>query len=329
MKRLVGIVLVAALGGLLWALPAFGPSDYVIAFAARLLALALLAGSFNLLMSFTGMVSFGHSAFFGVGSYAVALLYRRDSNPDAAWALLLAFAVAACVAAALAPSVLRTSGVYFVLLSLALGQVIWGIVDGWRSVTGGTDGVIIAAPLWTVLWPLDTAAATLRFTIVVGMLGLAMLYVIVTSPFGAGLTGVRESPIRMQALGFDVFRLRYLAFVLACGFAGVAGGLLAIINRFTSPDSMSVRLSVELPLIVILGGKGSFWGPLVAAVLLFTAEELISVLTPMWPLVLGLLFMTCVYVLRYDVMRVAANHHLFSTRGRQTEGSRADGAASL
>jgi branched-chain amino acid transport system permease protein len=299
--RYLAIVVAAVM---LWILPALLPSDYFVTFGARLLALAVLAGSFNLLMSYLALSSFGHSALFGVGGYAVGMLFKMTGNVDAALAVLSGFAGGALVAGILGPIVLRATGVYFILLSLAVGQVLWGVADSWRSVTGGSDGLILYATPQLGSWSLAEPVATFRVTALVALAAVLMLHVVVRSAFGIALTGVRDSEIRMLALGYNIFRLRYLAFVLAGAFAGLSGALVAMVNRFVSPDAMSVRMAVELVLIVILGGRGRFWGPLGAAVLLFAAEEAISIYTSLWPLVLGMIFIVAVYVLRFGLLRI-------------------------
>ena len=285
----------------LWFMPPLLPSDYFVSLAARLLALVLLAGSFNLLMSYLALSSFGHSALFGVGGYALGILLRA-ADVDAGIGLVASLAAGAVVAAALGPSMLRAAGVYFILLSLAVGQVLWGIADSWRSVTGGSDGMIVYAVPHIFGVDLVTPTAIFRLVMVVAVIGTVGLYVIVHSAFGSVLRGVRESELRMVALGYNVFAVRLLAFVLSGAIGGLAGGLVTVVNHFVSPDAMSVRLAVELVLCVILGGRGTFWGPLVAAFALFACEEAISAFTPVWPLFLGLLFIAGVYVLRFDLL---------------------------
>lgn len=304
MSRSARAVVIVLAGVVLWFLPLVLPSDYFVTLGSRLLALAVLAGSFNLLMSYLALSSFGHSALFGVGGYAVGILFKMTGNVDAALAVLAGFGGGALVAGILGPIVLRASGVYFILLSLAVGQVLWGVADSWRSVTGGSDGLILYAAPELGSWSLAEPVATFRLTALVTLVAVLALHVIVRSAFGIALTGVRESEVRMLALGYNVFALRYVAFVLAGAFAGLAGALVAMVNRFVSPDAMSVRMAVELVLIVILGGRGRFWGPLLAAVVLFATEEAISTYTALWPLVLGLIFIVAVYVLRFDLLRI-------------------------
>lgn len=294
-------LLMASVGaaGLLWFLPQMLPSDYFTSLAARLLALVLLVGSFNLLMSYLSLSSFGHSALFGVGAYALGLTLRIF-DADIVVALAASLVAGALVAAVIGPILLRSVGIYFLLLSLAIGQMLWGVADSWRSVTGGSDGMIIYVTAHLAGVDIDDPARIFRLTLVVVAVALAMMHVIVHSPFGLVLRGVRDADARMSALGFDVFRLRLVAFMISGALAGLAGGLNATVNHFATPDLMSVRLSVELVLAVILGGRGSFWGPLVAALVLFGAQEAISIYSTMWPLFLGLIFIVGVYVLRFE-----------------------------
>ena len=284
----------------LWFLPLALPSDYFVSLAARLLALVLLVGSFNLLMSYLGLTSFGHSALYGVGAYAFGLMLR-SFDVDISFGLGTSVLAGALVAAVIGPIMLRSTGIYFLLLSLAIGQVLWGIADSWRAVTGGSDGMIIYTTAHFMGIDLDDPVSIFRLVSIVVVLAIVVLHVIVHSPFGLVLQGVRDLDMRMAALGFDIFRLRLLAFVVSGALAGLSGGLVAAVNHFASPDVMSVRLAVELVLAVVLGGRGSFWRPLIAAVALFGLQEAISIYTALWPLFLGLIFMVSVYALRFEL----------------------------
>lgn len=293
----IGAVLAAVL---LWFLPAVLPSDYFISLAGRLLAMVVLVGSFNILMSYLALTSFGHSALFGVGAYALAILLRHH-DVDMVLALAASVGAGALIALAIGPILLRATGIYFLLLSLAIGQVFWGIADSWRTVTGGSDGMIVYATPHVFGFELVEPVAIFRMVSIVAVLAIVVLDLVVRSPFGVALRGVRESETRMAALGFNVFALRLLAFVVSGALAALAGGLVGTINHFVSPDMMSVRLAVTLVLTVIIGGRGRFWGPLVAAAVLFGVQEAISAYTPLWPLALGLLFIVSVYVLRFRI----------------------------
>jgi branched-chain amino acid transport system permease protein len=303
-RTLRSLLAAGAALALLWFLPLLSPSEYFVSLAARLLAMVLLVGSFNLLMSYLGLTSFGHSALFGVGAYALGLVLQ-GFDPDIGIALFASLLAGAFVAAATGPIMLRSAGIYFLLLSLAIGQVLWGIAESWRAVTAGSDGMIIAATAHFAGIKLDDPERLFRLVAIVVVLGVWVLRGIVRSPFGLVLRGVRDSEMRMAALGFDVFRLRLIAFSVSGAFAGLAGGLVATVNHFVSPDLMSVRLAVELVLAVILGGRGSFWGPLVAALGLFGVEEAISIYSAIWPLFLGLIFIASVYVLRFELVSTA------------------------
>lgn len=298
-RALCGWMVAAAV--VLWFLPAVLPSDYFVSLAARLLAMAVLVGSFNLLMSYLALSSFGHSALYGVGGYGLGLL-MQSLDPDIALGLLGSLLTGGLFAVAIGPIMLRSVGIYFLLLSLAIGQVFWGIADSWRAVTGGSDGMIIYATPRFMGMQLDTPASLFRVAEIAAVLTVAVLYVVVHSRFGLALRGVRESDLRMTALGYNVFRLRYLAFTISGAVAGLAGGMVAMVNHFVSPDMMSVRLAVTLVLTVVLGGRGRFWGPLISALILFGLQEAVSAFTPYWPLVLGLAFIVSVYVLRFDLI---------------------------
>jgi branched-chain amino acid transport system permease protein len=303
---------------LLWFLPTLLPSDYFVSLAARLLATVVLVGSFNILMSYLALTSFGHSALYGVGGYALAILLRHY-DVDLLLGLLSSVVAGGLVALIIGPILLRSTGIYFLLLSLALGQVLWGIADSWRSLTGGSDGMLIYATPHIFGIDIADPLGSYRVVACLAVLAIVALAVIVRSSFGVALTGTRESETRMAALGFNVFALRLLAFVISGALAGLAGGMVGTINHFVSPDMMSVRLAVTLVLTVILGGRGRFWGPLVAGAVLFGMQEAISANTQYWPLALGALFIVSVYVLRFRLLQTRSRPFrppaLLRTRG--------------
>lgn len=280
---LVGLAVVA----LLIALPEV-LRPYYLALATKMLIFALFAMSLDLLLGYTGLASLGHAAYFGVAAYTVALLIVRADAPSA-----LAFPAglgAAVVAGALfAPLALRARGSYFLMITFALAQVVWSVAFGWRTLTNGDDGMPdIVRPNFG--FSLDSTRSFYYFVLAVVGVGTLLLIAIVKSPFGRALRGIRDSESRMQALGYDVWRHQYAAFVLSAFLAGIAGALYAYFNRFVGPEYLSIVQSAEALIMVILGGAGTLIGPAIGAGLIVFLEDFVSSMTEHWVLVLGVIY---------------------------------------
>ena len=265
-------------------------TSYYVGLATKMLIFALFAMSLDLLLGYAGLASLGHAAFFGISAYTVGLLSLR-----AGWSAWLAFPaglLAAGVTGALFGLLaLRARGSYFLMITLALTQVLWGIAFGWRSMTGGDDGLPdVPRPEFGLPWSLADTTPFYYFVLLLSAAAAALLVRIVQSPFGYALRGIRESETRMLALGFNVWRYKYLAFILAALFAGLAGCLYVYLNRFVSPDYVHVIRSAEVLLMVILGGAGTLIGPAIGAGLITLFENVVSTYTQRWLLVLGTVY---------------------------------------
>jgi branched-chain amino acid transport system permease protein len=267
-------------------------STYHLGLVVQMLIFALLAMSLDLLVGYTGMPSLGHAAYFGISAYTTGLLALRLGLN--VWLALPAGVILAALTAMLFGLLaLRTRGSYFLMITLALSQVAWGIAFGWRSLTGGDDGLpdVPRPALGLHLpWSLANSTPFYYFTLLLVVLATLVLAGIVASPFGYALRGIRESETRMLALGYNVWRFKFAAFVLAAAFAGLAGSLYAYYNRFVSPDYLHVARSAEVLLMVILGGAGTLIGPTVGAVLIVMLENVISAYTERWLLLLGIIY---------------------------------------
>jgi branched-chain amino acid transport system permease protein len=255
--------------------------------------IGLFATSFNLLMGYGGMVSFGHAAYFALGAYAAALLVRKGGVP-----MLLALPVAPLVAAVGALAfgffIVRLSHTYFAMLSLAFGQIVYTVIFKWKALTGGDDGLLD-------VWPpsyLKSPAAYYYFALAVVGLALWALAAIVDSPFGYALKAVRENPRRARYIGVNVRRHQLLAFVISGLFSGLAGGLFAFYNGSVFPDFAYFTKSFEPLVVALLGGVHAFGGPLVGAFAFKVLEWLISRQWPVyWPLFLGSVVILVIVVL--------------------------------
>jgi branched-chain amino acid transport system permease protein len=265
-------------------------SSYHLGLATKMLIFALFAMSLDLLLGYAGLASLGHAAFFGIAAYTVGLLSLRLGTSW--WLAFPAGLIAgAGVGALFGLLALRARGSYFLMITLALAQVLWGIAFGWRTLTGGDDGLPnIPRPDLGLPWPLTDNTPFYYFVLLIAGTAAVLLTAIVQSPFGYALRGIRESESRMLALGYNVWRYKYLAFVLAALFSGLAGCLYVYFNRFVSPEYLHVIRSAEVLIMVILGGAGTLIGPAIGAGVIVFLEDMMSSYTQRWLLVLGLVY---------------------------------------
>ena len=270
-------------GAALLALPLFtADTPYTLVLGIDLLVAALFAASLHFIMGPAGMHSFGHAAFFGVGAYAAALLVLRAGVSSEA-AVLLAPLVSALVAAPIAWFAVRLSGVYLAMLTLAFAQIVWSICFQWDGFTGGSNGL-------TGVWPragLQDKAAYYWLTLTLVGLSVYTLRRVLMSPLGYALRACRDSVGRAQAIGLNVAQVQWLGFMLAAGFAGLAGALFAFSKGSISPDVLGVGKSVDGLVMVLLGGVHTLVGPLVGAVTFTALQDSLARSTDYWRAVLG------------------------------------------
>lgn len=269
-------------------------SEYYLGLVIQSMIYAIFAMSLDILLGYTGLPSLGHAAYFGVAAYTIGVLSLKVTNQ---FGLVLASGLGATIAisAIFGLMAVRTHGAYFLIITLALAQVLWGVAFKWRSLTGGDDGLPgIPRPSLGVPFPLWNNTNFYLFILVIFVLVTAILYVFVRSPFGLALKGVRESETRMQALGYNIWLYKYLAFIIAGFFAGLAGILYTYYNGFVSPADLSIVLSAEVLLMVILGGAGTLFGPALGAAVIVFLENIISAQTQRWLLILGALYVAVV-----------------------------------
>jgi len=257
---------------------------------------ALFATSLNLLVGYTGLVSFGHAAYFGVGAYVTGILMKKLAVP-----FFLAWPAAGIFGAACALVFgffcVRLTRIYFAMLTLAFAQIVWAICFKWNELTGGEQGMpeipypdfgwLERAGASVPLLSWRTAEYFYFLTVVLVAASLWALHRIVSSPFGRMLTTIRENAERAEFIGVNVRRYELAAFVLAGGFAGLAGGLFGIFNRGVFPDFAYWTKSSEVLIMTLLGGMGTFLGPSIGALVLILLNQQIVSYTQYWPLVLG------------------------------------------
>ncbi len=266
---------------------------FVLTLFTRIVILALAAVSLNLILGYGGMMSFGHAAYLGIGGYAVGILAHEGVASGFAQfaAALLASALFALVVGALS---LRTRGVYFIMITLAFGQMIYYVAAGLDRY-GSDDGLTIYRRS-QFGGPVDLSNRTQFYYVCLALL-FACLYLvwrIVNSRFGLVIQGTRSNERRMQAIGFPVVRYRLVCFVIAGVMGGLAGALLANQTEFVSPSVMYWTRSGDLMVMVILGGIGSLFGPLIGAIVFLALEELLSGLTEYWQIIMGPLLLLVV-----------------------------------
>jgi branched-chain amino acid transport system permease protein len=270
-------------GAVLLALPLFTTdSPYTLVLSIDLLIAALFAASLHFIMGPAGMHSFGHAAYFGVGAYAAALLVLRAGVSSEA-ALLLAPLVSALVAAPIAWFAVRLSGVYLAMLTLAFAQIVWSICFQWDDFTGGSNGV-------TGVWPSDRwqdKSSYYWLTLALVALSVYALRRMLMSPLGYALRACRDSVDRAEAMGLNVTRVQWVGFIVAAGFAGLAGALFAFSKGSISPDVLGVSKSVDGLVMVMLGGVHTLVGPLVGAVAFTALQDSLARSTDYWRAVLG------------------------------------------
>jgi len=275
--------------------PALGSRFYTF-LANDVVIWALFATSLNLLVGYTGLVSFGHAAYFGVGAYATGILMKKLGVP-----FLLAWPAAGVFAGACALVFgffcVRLTRIYFAMLTLAFAQIVWAICFKWNELTGGEQGMPeipypdfgwierLGARVSLLEW--RTAEYYYFLTVVLVALCLWALRRIVHSPFGRMLTIIRENAERAEFIGVNVRRYELVAFVLAGAFAGLAGGLFGIFNRGVFPDFAYWTKSSEVLIMTLLGGMSTFYGPGIGALVLILLNQQIVSYTEYWPLVLG------------------------------------------
>jgi branched-chain amino acid transport system permease protein len=285
--RTATIVGLAALA----ALP-LATSGYTLVLAIDILVFALFAASLHFIMGPGGMVSFGHAAYLGLGAYGAALLVTRAAWPMAP-ALAAAPFVAALGAALFGWFCVRLSGVYLAMLTLAFAQIAWSIVFQWDALTGGSNGIV---GVWPAPW-LASKGAFYMLALVLCAGAILLMRRMLFAPFGYALRAARDSPLRCDAIGVDVRRVQWIAFIIAGAFAGVAGGLYAFSKGSISPDStMGVSRSIDGLVMVLLGGVQTLGGPVVGAAAFTWLQDAIARNTDYWRALLGVTILVIVLV---------------------------------
>lgn len=279
-------------GAALLAVPLI-PAPYYVNVASQILIAAIFALSLNLLVGYAGLTSLGHAAYLGMAAYAVAWLTTRGGLghlPAAAAAL----AITTATAAFFGVLALRGTSLGFLMITLALGQILWGVAYRWVSLTGGDNGLTGLTRPRPFGLDLASPGAFYLFTLAVAAMTFAMVVVYVRSPLGAVVRGARDQPRRMRALGHNVWVIRWVTFVFAGFGAGVAGLLFVYYNQFVGPQVLGLTTSAEVLLMVISGGAGTLLGPIIGAATVLLLKNVVSAYITRWVMLLGAVFVLIV-----------------------------------
>ena len=297
-------IVVVVLAALALVVPHTG--SFVILVATRVLAFSILVMSLDLLLGFTGLASLGQAAYLGIGAYLTAILaerYQFGLGYDFWLVVVLGILGGAALAAVFGLLAIRATGVYFLMITLALSQCVWGLAYRWNSLTGGDNGLNLRQ---RPKFGIDFANEVTFFYLVFGLfaVSLAIMYTLVRSPFGRSLVGIRERELRMKILGYNTWLHKYIAFVIAGGFGGLAGVLWAHTAGIVSPENVVLTTSVDALLMAVLGGAGTLVGGVIGTSVVLFLREYLSTLVHWWQYALGGVYILVILYLPGGLMSI-------------------------
>jgi branched-chain amino acid transport system permease protein len=308
------------------ALPYWAGNSYYIDVASQILLFAIFALALNVLVGYGGLVSLGHAGLFAVAAYTAALMLQAGYGHAAAiGGAILATLLASAVFAVLS---LRATGIGFLMITLALGQILWGIAYRWADLTNGDNGVSISARPAPFGVSLADAPSFYYASLAVFFVALAAMVAFERSPFGASLRGARDQPRRMTALGYNVWLIRFLAFLFSGFWCGVAGLLYLYNKQFISPQAATLQASAEALLMVISGGTATLLGPVVGSAIVVIMKYVVSAYVVRWNLVLGVIFVAIISFMPDGLVPGSirlwgfARRRFFSGRARSPDGAK-------
>lgn len=278
----------------------------IVSLINKILIFALLAMSVDIAFGYTNLWTFGHAAIFGASAYTVGLIFQR-TEVTSFWILLpIGLLMAIIISAIYAAVASRSSGLYFLLITFALGQLIYSVIVQWRPVTHGTEG-LWGMPYPDIGFPFSNVSYY-YFTLVVIIICAVILYFFIRSPFGYSLIGIRENETRARTLGYNTQLRKFIAFVISGFFAGLAGILYLYFNSGIAPENVGMSASGMAIIMVIIGGTATLWGAFVGSSVVLIFQYYISLLTPdRWPIYLGAVFIAAVFFARGGVFPQLAN----------------------
>src|SRR5438105_1896164 len=292
-QLLLGVVLLVAL-------PWVVGNDFYLNLATQILIYALLALSLNILLGYGGMVSLGHAAYLGIVSYTCVIV--TGAGYGHAVAAIVALVISTLSGAVFGVLALRASGLGFLMITLALGQIVWGVAYRWNDVTGGDNGIRYPSRPSPLGLSIASAPSFYYFTLAVCAAAMFCIWRLTRSPFGAALRGTRDQPRRMRMLGHDVWMVRWFAFVTSAFWGSVAGLLYIYYNLFISPHALSLQQSAEVLLMAILGGASTLTGPLIGAVIITLVTNVVSTYVDRWNSLLGAIFIVVVIFMPHGLV---------------------------
>jgi branched-chain amino acid transport system permease protein len=283
-------------------------NSFVILLTTRALTFAILVMSLDILLGFTGLASLGQAAYLGIGAYTTAILATRFQfglGYDFWLVVLLGILFAAALAAVFGLLAIRATRVYFLMITLALGQCVWGLAYRWNSLTNGDNGINLRQ---RPKFGIDLANEVTFFYLVFAFFAVSLLamFVLVRSPFGRSLTGIREQELRMRILGYNTWLHKYIAFVIAGGFGGLSGVLWAHTAGIVSPENVVLTTSVDALLMAVLGGAGTLVGGVIGSFIVFFLREYLSTVVWWWQYVLGGVYVLTILYLPGGLMSIPA-----------------------
>jgi branched-chain amino acid transport system permease protein len=299
------LAVVVALGAIAIIVP--NTNSFLVLLATRALAFAILVMSLDILLGYTGLASMGQAAYLGVGAYLTAILasrYQIGLGMDFWLVIVLGMLCGAALAAVFGLLAIRASGVYFLMITLALGQCVWGLAYRWNSLTGGDNGINLRVKPKFAGFDLSHDVTFFYVVFVLFALSLLAMYVLVRSPFGRSLVGIRERELRMQILGYNTWLHKYIAFVIAGAFGGLSGVLWAHTAGIVSPENVVLTTSVDALLMAVLGGAGTLVGGVIGSFIVFGLREYLSTIVPWWQYVLGAVYVLTILYLPTGLMGI-------------------------
>jgi branched-chain amino acid transport system permease protein len=271
------------------------PGTYYVNVASQILLYAIFALGLSVLVGYAGLVSLGHAGLFGLACYGVAYVLAAGHNHTVA--IIVTLCVTLAGTAAFAALSLRATGIGFIMITLALGEILWGLAYRWISITNGDNGISVASRPSPFGFSLASASAFYYVTLLIFLLAVAAVFTFVRSPFGAALTGTRDQPRRMNALGYHVWMIRFWACLFSGLLTAVAGILFVYYNQFISPQTLALTSSAEVLLMVISGGASTLLGPIFGAALVVIIKNVVSAYIERWNFMLGAIFVAIVILM--------------------------------
>jgi branched-chain amino acid transport system permease protein len=300
--------------------PFWMPGIYYINVASQILFYAVFALGLNVLVGYAGLVSLGHAGLFGIAAYATGYMLQLGYGHSVA--IMVALGIGVASMAVFAVLSLRSTGIGFIMITLALGEILWGLAYRWISLTGGDNGINVPTRPAAFGHSLSEPNAFYYTTLIIFLASVAVVAIFVRSPFGAALMGTRDQPRRMNALGYHVLAIRFYACLFSGLLTAVSGILFVYYTQFISPQTLSLTSSAEVLLMVISGGPGTLLGPIVGATLVVVVKTVVSGFLERWNFLLGAIFVAIVILMPEGLVPGTARLWRLAWRKRE----RGDGA---